>query len=94
LQTVFLATCHENSVATVQTEPLDTVLAQAASPRRKLGVKKKLTPKSPLVAAASQACPSSPVPIPEARRSWNYSENRSLFSFAPCHVMDSAYFVK
>jgi hypothetical protein len=33
------------------------------------------------------------LPIPEARRSWNYSENKSLFSFAPCHVMDSAYFV-
>ena len=44
---------------TIETEPLETMLPQA-SPRRKIGIKKKLTPKKLQVAAASPSSPASP----------------------------------
>ena len=51
-----LALFHEHSAATVQTESLEVVLPQP-SPRKKIGLKKKLTPnKLPII----PACPTSP----------------------------------
>jgi len=54
---VHLAPFHEDSI-TIETEPLETVLPQA-SPRRKIGIKKKLTPKKLQIAVASPASPAS-----------------------------------
>ena len=58
IQTMHLAPFYEDSI-TIEIEPLETVLPQA-SPRRKIGIKKKLTPKKLQVAAASPSNPASP----------------------------------
>lgn len=58
IQTVHLAPFHEDCM-TVETEPLETVVPQA-TPRRKIGLKKKLTPKKLQVAATSPSIPASP----------------------------------
>jgi hypothetical protein len=52
---VHLAPFHEE---TVQTEPLEIVLPQP-SPRKKIGLKKKLTPKKLPIVVASLASPAS-----------------------------------
>jgi len=49
-----LALFHEHSAATVQTESLEVVLPQP-SPRKKIGLKKKLTPKKLPIIPASLA---------------------------------------
>ena len=54
---MYLAPFHEDFI-TLETEPLETVLPQA-SPRRKIGIKKKLTPKKLQIAASSPAGPAS-----------------------------------
>jgi len=69
---VHLTPFHEDSI-TIETEPMETMLPQA-SPRRKIGIKKKLTPKKLQVAAASPSNPTSPASIPEARRSSSCNE--------------------
>jgi len=51
LQSVYLAQFHEE---TVQIEPMEVVLPQP-SPRKKIGLKKKLTPKKLLIVPASPA---------------------------------------
>lgn len=60
LQTVVLAPpIPEYSSATVQIEE-EVVLQQAATPKKRMAIKKKLTPKRPPAASANPACPTSP----------------------------------
>jgi hypothetical protein len=54
---VHLAPFHKDSI-TIETEPLETIIPQA-SPTRKIGLKKKLTPKKLQVTPTSPASPTS-----------------------------------
>jgi len=55
---VHLASFYEDSI-TIEIEPLETVLPQA-SPKRKIGIKKKLTSKKLQVTVASPSSTTNP----------------------------------
>jgi len=83
LQSVYLAQFREE---TVHTEPMEVILPQP-SPRKKIGLKKKLTPKKLSIVPAYPASPASPASNTRSKKKVGFKWKPPVFS---CYFGDLA----